>query len=92
MNHLRADGARHDETAGVTRGKIVALAPDAMNQTTILRVLPALRGWKIHEDAQGRAVSIHERKEDAVWLARALAAKALARVVVHDELGDVAAE
>ncbi len=54
----------------------------------VVRVLPAVRGWKVHVDGAGLPLGIHERREDAIVHARAVARREH-QVVVHDDEGSV---
>jgi hypothetical protein len=56
----------------------------------VLHVLPAVRGWKVHAESSGRAISIHEGREQAIRHARHLGcAPPGRRVIVHDEQGAI---
>jgi hypothetical protein len=54
----------------------------------VLRVLPAVRGWKVHVDGAGLPMSVHETREAAIAGARVLAGRD-DEVVVHDGEGCV---
>jgi len=61
----------------------------ALNERVLVyRVLPAIRGWKVHVDGAGLPMSVHDRKEDAIARARMLASRDH-DVVVHDDEGCV---
>jgi len=60
-----------------------------MSQLLVYRVLPTpTGGWSVHLDGERSPSSLHERKGDAVVLARVLAGHRH-WVVVHDDKGDV---
>jgi hypothetical protein len=55
--------------------------------TTRYRVLPAVRGYKVHDDETGRAVSVHLRRDDAVHRASLIARAEHVDVEVLDDDG-----
>ena len=56
---------------------------------TRYRVLPAVRGYKVHDEHTGRAVSIHPRRDDAIHSASMLARAQNVEVEVLDDHGQV---
>ncbi len=60
-----------------------------MSDLLVYRVLPnPTGGWNVHLDGERCPYSLHERKGDAVVLARVLAGHRH-WVVVHDDTGNV---
>lgn len=55
---------------------------------TRYRVLPAVRGYKVHDEHTGRAVSIHPRLDDAFHSASLLARAQGVEVEVLDDNGE----
>jgi len=55
---------------------------------TRYRVLPAVRGYKVFDEATGRALSIHARRDDALLRANMLARAEHVEVEVLDENGE----
>lgn len=72
----------HDSPSGVHR-RVVLPEPREFH------VLAEGERWTVTHDASPRAVSTHSSRGDAVALARSLAFRARARVVVHRPDGEV---
>lgn len=57
--------------------------------TTRYQVLPAVRGYKVFDDLEGRAVSIHARRAEALFDARVRAQAAHDEVELYDQEGEL---
>ncbi|MBI2388246.1 MAG: hypothetical protein HYV09_01405 [Deltaproteobacteria bacterium] len=56
---------------------------------TRYQVLPAVRGYKVFDDLEGRAVSVHARRAEALFEARTLAHAAHEEVELYDDEGEL---